>query len=214
MDRTSGTTSVGDRTGPGRATRTGTLAMVAGALFLASPLVELTGHWAWPLHLTGFALLVVVVPRLHRHQAPADGWAGRAGGWLVVGGAAVFAGMGVVSAVWVLASESAMDEPGWAAALWSLGSAAYLGGLLASCAGTIAAGLLPRGAPALALVGLVTALAVDRAAGTDAQDGSGSPEWGLYTGIPVFGAGLVWLGAALRRGARGSRRAAGAPAVQ
>jgi len=214
MEQSWRTPSVGSATGGDRATRGGTLAMVAGALFLVSPLVELTGHWAWPVLLAGFALLVLVVPPLHRHQAPADGWAGRAGSWLVVGGAAVFAALSVVSAVWVLASDSAMDQPGWAAALWSLASSAYLGGILASCVGSIAAGLLPRGAPALVLAGLLTALVVDRAAGTDAQDGSASPEWGLYTGVPLFGLGLLWLGSALRGGARGTRRAAGAPAVQ
>lgn len=211
MEPGTGTPSVGSAA---RATRAGTLAMAAGALFLVSPLVELTGNWAWPVLLAGFALLVLVVPLLHCHQAPADGWAGLAGSRLVVGGTALFAALSVVSAVWVLASDSAMGRPAWAAALWSLASSAYLGGIVASCVGSIAAGLLPRGAPALVLTGLLTALVVDRAAGTDAQDGAGSPEWGLYTGIPVFGLGLLWLGSALRRGARGARRAAGAPAVQ
>jgi hypothetical protein len=214
MDQSWGTPPVGGAVRGAGATRAGTLAIVAGALFLVSPLVELTGHWAWPLLLTGFALLVLVVPLLHRHQAPADGWTGRVGSWLVVGGASVFAALSVASAVWVLASDSAMDQPAWAAALWSLASSAYLAGIVASCVGSIAAGLLPRAAPALVLAGLLTALVVDRATGTDAQDGSGSPEWGLYTGIPVFGLGLLWLGSALRRGASGVQRAAGAPAVQ
>jgi hypothetical protein len=214
MEQSSSTPSTGSAARGAGATRAGTLAMVAGALFLVSPLVELTGHWAWPVLLAGFALLVLVVPPLHRYQAPADGWAGRAGSWLVVGGAAGFAALSLLSAAWVLASDSAMDQPDWAAALWWLASSAYLGGIVASCAGSIAAGLLPRGAPALVLAGLLTALVVDRAAGTDAQDGAGSPEWGLYTGIPLFGLGLLWLGSALRRGTRGVRRAAGATAVQ
>jgi hypothetical protein len=214
MEQTSSRASVSDRASCSREARAGTLAMVAGALFVAGPLVEVTGNWAWPLLLAGFALLVVVVPRLHRHQAPADGWAGRVGSWLVLAGAAVFAGMGVASAVWVLASESAMDETAWAAALWSLASWAYLGGIVASCVGSIAAGRLPRGAPALVLAGLLTALVVDRVTGTDAQDGAGSPEWGLYTGVPVFGLGLLWLGSALRRSARRIGRAAGGPGVQ
>lgn len=213
MKRTSDTT-LDPRAGGSRATTVGTVTMVAGALFVVAPLLGIVTEWAWPLLLVGFALLAYVVPQVHRWQAPADGWVGRAGSMLVVAGAALLVLMGLASIVWEAVDDTRLEQPGWADLLWTLGFFGFLAGILLFCAGSIMAGRLPRGAPVLMLVGLAGALLIDMATGAFSQDDGSTTEWGFFIGIPVFGLGLAWIGSALRgpglrAGGRAERSVAG-----
>ena len=198
MERTSDTATPDPRAGGSRATTVGTVTMAAGGLFVAGPLLGIVADWAWPVLLVGFALLVHAVPHLHRAQAPADGWTGRAGSLLVVGGAALLVLLGLVSVVWEALSDTPVAEPAWAGLLWAVGFFGFLAGILLFCAGTLVAGRFPRGAPVLMLAGLAGALLIDVATGAFFEDDASTTEWGFFIGIPLFGLGLVWLGSALR----------------
>ncbi len=177
--------------------RVGTSTMVAGALFALGVLVSIVTEWAWLALLVGFALLAYVTPQLHRLQSPADGWAGRIGSVLVSVGAVILVALGVVLLVWEAVGEP--GEPAWAGMLWMAGFLSFLVGVVAFAVGSILARHFPVGAPALMLIGLVGALAIDMATGAFFEEDAATTEWGLYIGIPLFGLGLAWLGHAVRQ---------------
>lgn len=197
MKHTSTATRPGTGTDGSRARTVGTATMVAGGMFVLVPPVSALWDRAWIGLLVGFALLVYVVPRLHRIQAPADGWAGRLGSPLVAAGAGIMVGLGAIFLVWEAIGEP--GEPGWAGLLWMVGFLAFLLGVIAFALGTAVARRFPVGAPAVMLLGLVSAVAIDMATGAFFDDRGGATEWGFYLGIPLFGLGLVWLGHAVSR---------------
>jgi hypothetical protein len=176
----------------------GPLTMAAGALFALGALVSTVTDWAWLALLAGFALLVYVVPGLHRVQAPADGRAGRLGAPLVAAGAAVVLLLGVVFLVWDALGDP--GEPAWTDVVWLVGFVAFLVGIVLFGIGSAVAGVFPRGAAYLLLGGLVAAVVIDIATGAFFEDDGSTTEWGFFIGVPVFGAGLAWMGYALRSG--------------
>ena len=180
-----------------------TVALVAGVAFAVSSLGSAVLDEVWVLMLVGFALLVYAVPALHRHQAPADGPLGRWGSRLVVLGAALVLTLAIVFLIW----EAIGTPPEDAAAinaLWVVGFFSFVIGVVLFSAGTLRAGVFPRGAAALMLGGLLGALAIDMATGAFFEDdGGGTTEWGFYIGVPLFGLGLAWIGYFLRSHARG-----------
>ncbi|RBY90209.1 hypothetical protein DQ244_12125 [Blastococcus sp. TBT05-19] len=196
MEPTSSTTVTETRVEHTRAETVGTLAMVAGALFALGALVSSVVDWAWFAILIGFALLVYVVPQLHRVQSPADGWAGRAGSMLVAAGAGLVVALGVVFLV--LEAVGDPGEPAWGDVLWMIGFLAFLVGIVLFAVGSAIGRRVPPGAPLLMLFGLVAAVAIDMATGAFFEDDSSTTEWGVFIGVPLFGLGLAWMGYALR----------------
>ncbi len=194
MKQTSSTTLAETGAGGSRARTVGTLTMLAGALFGLGALVSAAIEWAWPAVIVGFALLAYVVPRLHRFQAPSDGWTGRFGSLLVAGGAGLMVALGVVFLVWEAVGTP--GEPAWAGVLWMVAFVAFVTGIVLFAVGSALARRFPWGAPVLMLVGLVSALAIDMATGAFFEDDASTT-----VGIPLFGLGLVWMGYALRSGA-------------
>ena len=175
------------------AKRVGAVTMAAGAAFALGALGSIAAEGAWALMLVGFAGLVYVIPKLHRHQAPADGWPGAVGAWLVPAGAAVVLILGVIFFVWEALGDP--GEPGWVGPLWAIGFGAFVLGVVLFGIGSLMAARFTRAAPALMLGGLVAALAIDMATGAFFQDESGPiTEWGFYVGVPLFGLGVAWMG--------------------
>ncbi|RZU31802.1 hypothetical protein [Blastococcus saxobsidens] len=196
MEPTSSTTPAETTVVRTRAETVGALAMVAGALFALGALVSSAVDWAWFAILIGFGLLVYVIPQLHRVQAPADGWAGRAGSVLVAAGAGLVVALGVVFLV--LEAVGDPGEPAWAEVLWMIGFLAFLVGIVLFAVGSAIGKRFPPGAPLLMLFGLVAAVAIDMATGAFFEDDSSTTEWGFFIGVPLFGLGLAWMGYALR----------------
>ena len=172
------------------------MTMVAGALFALGALLSAAVEWGWLGLLIGFALVVHVLPELHRSQAPADGWAGRIGSLLGAAGAGVMVALGVIFLVWEAVGTP--GEPAWAGVLWMVGFFGFLLGIALFTVGSAMARRFPPGAPVLMLVGLVAAIAIDMVTGAFFVDDGSITEWGFYIGIPVFGLGLAWMGWALR----------------
>ena len=183
-----------------RGTLVGTLAMAAGALFVLGALLTIATEWGWLGLLLGLALLVYVVPQLHRFQSPADGWLGRVGSLLVAAGAGVWVTLGVIFLVWEAVGEP--GEPAWTGVAWLLSFVAFLLGVVLFGVGSVKAKKFPPGAPLLMIVGLIGALAIDMATGAFFEEDASTTEWGLYIGIPLFGLGLAWMGYVLRTQAR------------
>lgn len=203
MKRTSSDTAFRRRGVDAQDAALGTLTMVAGATFVFGALVSIATEWAWLAMLVGFALLVYVVPQLHRAQAPGDGWPGRLGAPLTAAGAAIVLLLGVVFLTWDALGDP--GEPAWAGVLWMIGFFGFLVGIVLFGIGSAMAHVMPRGAPLLMLLGLVAAIAIDMATGAFFQDEPTTTEWGFYVGVPLFGLGLAWMGWALRSGRRSAR---------
>ncbi len=183
---------------PAGARLLGLVTTAAGVLIAAGALLSVVTEWAWPAILVGFVLLVYVVPRIHGLQAPADGWPGRIGAPVATAGVAVIALLGLVFLVWE--AFGTPGEPAWTGVLWMFGFLSFLVGMVLFGIGTAMARHVPP-APALLMVaGLVAAVAVDMATGAFFEDDGSTTEWGFFIGVPVFGAGLAWMGYALRSG--------------
>ena len=195
MKHTTSTTSAGTGT-TGSPEAVGTLTMVAGGLFALGALLSAAVEWGWLAVLVGFALVVHVLPHLHRFQSPEDGWMGRLGALLGTAGAAVMVLLGVVFLVWEAIGTP--GEPAWVGVLWVAGFFGFLLGVALFAVGSTMARRFPPGAPVLVLVGLVAAVAIDMATGAFFVDDGSIPEWGFYLGVPLFGLGLAWMGHALR----------------
>ena len=181
MNRTSSDTAFPRRGVGARDTTLGTLTMIAGAMFVLGALVSIVTDWAWLALLVGFALLVYVVPQLHRVQAPADGWPGRLGGPLTAAGAAIVLLLGVVFLIWDAVGEP--GEPAWTGVLWVIGFFGFLVGIVLFGIGSVMAHVVPRGAPLLMLLGLVAAIAIDMATGAFFEDEPTTTEWGFTSGF-------------------------------
>ena len=208
MEQTSSDRALGARgAGHPNPTTLGTLTMVAGALFILGALLSIVTEWAWLALLVGFALLVYVVPQLHRVQAPADGWPGRLGALLTAAGAAIVLLLGIVFLVWDALGDP--GEPAWADVLWMIGFFAFLVGIVLFGIGSMMAHVVPRAAPLLMLLGLVAAIAIDMLTGAFFEDEPTTTEWGFYIGVPLFGLGLAWMGWALRSGSRSPHAVSG-----
>lgn len=181
-------------------TTLGALTVVAGAMFILGALVSIATDWAWLALLVGFALLVYVVPQMHRVQAPADGWPGRLGAPLTAAGAAIVLLLGLVFLVWEAVGEP--GDPAWTGVLWMIGFFGFVAGIVLFGIGSTMAQVVPRAAPLLMLLGLVAAILIDMATGAFFEDEAATTEWGFHIGVPLFGLGLAWMGWALRSGHR------------
>lgn len=208
MKHTPSTTSAGTGTGGSREVA-GTLTMAAGAAFALGAVLSAAVDWGWFVLPVGFALVVYVLPQLHRFQSPADGWAGRWGSLLGAAGAAVMVTLAVIFLVWDAVGTP--GEPAWVGVLWVAGFFGFLIGTALFAVGSVMAKRFPPGAPLLVLVGLVAALAIDMATGAFFADDGSITEWGFYIGVPLFGLGLAWMGYALRSSALRSASPASAP---
>ncbi len=209
MENTSNTELTDPGSRNSRARTVGTLAMVAGVLIVLGALVSIAGDWAWPAILIGFALLIYVVPQLHRSQAPADRWPGTWGSWLVVVGGTVIVTLGVVFLVWEAVGQP--GEPAWVGVLWMVGFFAFVLGILLFGIGSALARKFPLAAPLLMLIGLLASIVIDMATGAFFEEDSTTTEWGFYIGVPLFGLGVAWMGYALRSAARAHPTAAPNP---
>ena len=198
MKHTSSTTSAETGTGGSREA-VGTLTMGAGAAFALGALLSAAVEWGWLAVLVGFALVVYVLPQLHRFQSPTDGWAGRIGSLLGAAGAGVMVLLGVIFLVWEAVGTP--GEPAWVGVLWVAGFFGFLLGIALFAVGSALARRFPPGAPVLMLVGLVAAIAIDMATGAFFSDDGSVTEWGFHIGVPLFGLGLAWMGYTLRTGA-------------
>lgn len=197
-----GETTVRELTGRD-AKRVGVVTMVAGAAFALAALGSIATEAAWALMLVGFASLVYVVPKLHRHQAPGDRWPGALGAWLVPAGAGIVLALGLVYLVWQAVGDP--GEPGWVGPVWMIGFFSFAVGVVLFGVGSVIARKFTPVAPALMLLGLVGALAIDMATGAFFQEEGGPiTEWGLYIGVPLFGFGLAWMGYQLWAPERGA----------
>lgn len=96
MKQTRSTTFADTGAGSSGLRTVATATMAAGALFALGALVSALTEWAWLAVVVGFALLAYALPRLHRFQAPADGWVGRIGALLGATGAGLMVTLGVV----------------------------------------------------------------------------------------------------------------------
>jgi hypothetical protein len=172
--------------------RLGMLTMIAGAAFIIGALGSIAVDPAWVLIIVGFALLAYVVPRLHAYQAPADGWTGTWGARLVLFGAALVVILGMIFLVLELVTDP--GEPAWADVLWMVGFVSFAIGIVLFGIGSAIAKRFPPAAPILMLLGLVAAIAIDMATGAFFEDTAATTEWGFFTGVPLFGLGLAWMG--------------------
>lgn len=176
--------------------RIGMLTMVAGGLFFLGALLSEVADWLWVLILVGFVLLIYVLPKLHAFQAPADGAAGEWGPRLVAFGAGIVVLLGVISLVWD-AVGTLPEDSGVINVLWPIGFFAFLIGIVAFTIGTFMAKVFPQAAPALMLIGLVGAIAIDMATGAFFEDEPTTTPWGFIIGVPLFGLGVAWMGYSL-----------------
>lgn len=183
----------------GQHSRLAGITIAAGVAFVIGALGTFAVDAAWLGVLVGMALLIYAAPKLHRVQAPEDGWAGVWGSRLILFGAAVVVALGVIHLVWELLGDP--GEPTWAEIAWMVGFFAFAAGIVLFGIGSIMSGRLTKAAPALMLLGLVAAIAIDMATGAFFEgDEAGITPWGFHFGVLAFGLGLAWMGWALRTG--------------
>lgn len=188
MDAPVATTRVGD-------TKAGLAVLIAGVGIIIGAAGSAAVDGLWVAMLLGFLGMVIGIPGVHAYQAPDDGAPGRWGALLIRYGGAVLVLLGVIFLIWEAVGDPPEDGPGWVGALWMIGFAAFAIGVILFAIGTIKAGILPRAAGVLMLVGLISALAIDMATGAFFEDEGGTTtEWGFYLGVPVFGLGLAVAG--------------------
>lgn len=183
-------------TAPGAADRqkAAIAALVAGAAFAISSLGSAAIDGLWVLMIVGFALFVYAVPTLHRYQAPSDGQLGRWGTRLVLVGGVVLVALAILFFIWD-AIGTPPEDAGPIGFLWAIGFFSFVAGAVLFSGGTLRAGVFPRGAAGLMLLGILGALAIDMATGAFFNDEEqAATEWGFYVGVPLFGLGLAWLG--------------------
>ncbi len=180
----------------------GLAVLLAGIAIIIGSLGSAVVDQLWPAMLVGFLGLVYGAPGVHAYQAPADGALGRWGSLLIRYGGAVMVVLGVVFLVWELVGDPPEQGPAPVDVAWMVSFAAFVIGVVLLAIGILRAGVLPRAAGALMLVGIVAAIAVDMATGAFFEDEPTTTEWGFYIGVPVFALGLVWIGATVWRGDR------------
>lgn len=166
----------------------------------------------WLVMVIGFALLLYAVPKLHAHQAPADGAAGLWGSRLVVVGGSLFVLLALIYLVWEAVGDPPEEPPGPITALWPIGFFSFLIGIVLFSIASARAKVFPSGAAILMLVGLVGGVALDMATGAFFEDDPETTAWGALIGLPLFGLGLAWIGYFLWKGQ--DRAAPSGPPVQ
>lgn len=192
-------TSVTSARSRSRTEGAGLALMIAGVAIAVGSVGSALVDWLWVAMLLGFLCMAYGVPGVHRFQAPADGLPGKWGAWLVVVGAAVMVLLGLVFLVWELVGTPPEEGPAAVDVAWMLGFAAFVVGVLLFAVGVLKANVLPRAAGVLILLGLVAAVGIDMATGAFFADDGDTTEWGFFLGLPVFAAGLAWLGYAARQ---------------
>lgn len=185
----------------------GLVTVIAGLCFIIGAIGSEIADPVWIVLVLGFALLIYAVPRLHRHQAPADGAAGEWGARLVVFGGGLLILLALVYLVWDAVGDAPEDGPAWANILWPIGFFSFLIGIVLFAIATIRAKVFPTAAASLILIGLIAGVAIDMATGTFFEDDPEATAWGFIIGIPLAGVGIAWIGSTLM----GSRSAATAP---
>jgi hypothetical protein len=172
--------------------RTGLVTLLAGLGFVLGGSLDVLFEWSWLFLLAGFALLLYALPRLHRHQAPADGAVGLWGSRLFVFGASVVVIVGVIFIIWDAVGEA--GEPAWANIVWPIGFFSLLVGFVLFVAGSLKAKVLDPIGLWLVIIGLIGGVVVDMATGAFFEEETTTTEWGLILGIPLAGIGLLWIG--------------------
>ena len=193
--------------------KVGLATLIAGICFIVASIGSGVFEPFWILMIVGFALLAYSVPRLHRHQAPADGALGLWGSRLVAFGAVIVLALGVVFLVWELVGTPPEEDPGIIGPLWMIGFFGFAIGVVLFTIGSIRAKVFPQAAPTLMLVGLVAALVIDMATGAFFEDDGTTTEWGFFIGVPLFGLGLAWIGYSLWKPRDITPESAAAPTV-
>ena len=186
---------------PGQVTsKVGLATLIAGVCIIVGGIGSEFLEPMWALMVIGFALLVYAVPKLHAHQAPADGAAGLWGSRLVVFGGTIFVLLGVIYLVWEAVGDPPEEGPALINVLWPIGFFSFLAGIVIFSIASLRAKVLPSTGLILMLAGLVGALVVDLATGDFFEDDMDTIAWGFFIGIPVFGLGLAWIGYSLWKG--------------
>jgi hypothetical protein len=187
----------GSRTTTGNVATAGLVTLLAGLAFILGPPLSAAIEWAWLLVLVGIALLLYAVPKLHRHQAPADGALGLWGTRLFMAGSGIVVALAIVFLIWEAVGEP--TEGGFIDIVWMVGFFGFLIGFVLFVIGSFKARVLDPVGLWLVVIGLVGAVALDMATGAFFQDETGTTtEWGFYLGVPLAGIGLAWIGAKLR----------------
>ena len=185
----------------------GLAAMLSGALVIAMMLLTgLVAEGFFYLLILAFLLLAVALPGLHAQQAGRSGLMGRIGFVVTLIGAVAIA---VLSAAVAVAENFFGFDPEGSAVIGIvfLVFLAFIVGLMLFGIATIRAGVLPRGAAWLLVLGLPLALVIDLLTGAFFEE-EATP-WGFYIGSLAFAVGLIWLGYAAWSGSGAS---AGQPA--
>ena len=180
--------------------RAGLVVVVAAGAIIIGSVGSAVVDGLWVLILLGFLGMVYGMPGLHRYQAPRDGWAGKWGALLVRYGGGLMVLLGIVFLVWELVGDPPEEGPGFVGALWMVGFAAFVIGVVLFAIGAIRAKVLPVASSVLMLGGLLAAIAIDMSTGAFFDDGSTTTEWGFYIGVPVFALGLGWAGYTVWKG--------------
>ncbi len=172
--------------------------MLSGALAIAMMLLtELVAEGFFYLLILVFLLLAVAVSGIHAQQAGRSGLMGRIGFVVTLIGAVAIAVLS--AAVGVAENFFGFDPEGSAViGIVFLVFLAFIVGLMLFGIATIGAGVLPRGAAWLLVLGLPLALVIDLLTGAFFEE-EATP-WGFFVGFTAFGVGLIWLGYALWSG--------------
>lgn len=184
----------------GDSNKAGLAAVIAGLCFIVGAIGTSISDSLWPVLALGFALLVYAVPALHRHQAPADGAAGKWGARLVMFGGGLLILLAIVFLIWEAVGTPPEDEPAWTNVVWPIGFFSFVIGMITFSIATIRAKVLPAAAAALIPLGLVAGVVIDMINGTFFEDNPTGTEWGFFTGIPLAGLGIAWLGYSVWKG--------------
>ncbi len=189
----------------GQVTSKGGLAtLIAGICIIVGGIGSEFLEPLWFVVVIGFALLLYAMPKLHAHQAPADGAAGLWGSRLVVFGGSLLVLLAILYLVWEAVGDAPDEAPGPINALWPIGFFSFLVGIVLFSVASVRAKVFPSGAPILMLVGLVGGVGLDMATGVFFEDDPETTAWGALIGLPLFGLGLAWIGNSLWKGQAGT----------
>lgn len=195
----------------GQVSKVGLATLIAGVCIIVGGIGSEFVDPMWVVMVIGFALLLYAVPKLHAHQAPADGAAGLWGSRLVVFGGSLFVLLALIYLGWEAVGDAPDEAPGPINALWPIGFFSFVIGIISFSIASARAKVFPSGAPILMLVGLVGGVALDMATGVFFEDDPDTTAWGAVIGLPLFGLGLAWIGYSLWKPRAGT--AAPAPSV-
>jgi hypothetical protein len=177
----------------------GLAAILSGALVIAMMLLTgLVAEGFFYLLILVFLLLAVAVSGIHAQQAGRSGLMGRIGFVVTLISAVAIA---VLSAAVGVAENFFGFDPEGSAAIgiifWGV-FLPFIVGLIVLGIATIRAGVLPRGAAVLLILGLPLGIVIDLLTGAFFSE-EATP-WGFFVSFTAFAVGLIWLGYALRSG--------------